>query len=68
MKKRARKNGKQNLSLGQEMLTATALAAFRDESYSLIVRWVEEALKDPELRKKIEYHTRAILKAIAEKI
>ncbi len=50
------------------MIAANSYAALRDESYPLILRWVDETLKDPELRRKIDYYTRKILKAIAEKI
>ncbi|HET6202199.1 MAG TPA: hypothetical protein VFI25_05285 [Planctomycetota bacterium] len=50
------------------IVAGNVVAALRDESYTQISRWVDELQKDPEIRKKIEYHTRQILKAIAAKL
>lgn len=50
------------------MITANAYGALRDESYSIIQRCVEETLKDPELREKIDFYARQIIKAIAAKL
>jgi len=50
------------------MVTVNACSALRDESDGLILQCVEETLKDPELREKIDYHARQILKAIAAKL
>ena len=52
----------------RHMISANSYSALADESYPIILRCVEETLKDPELRKKIDYYTRKILKAIAEKL
>ena len=52
----------------RKVLAGNVIAAFRDESYTQIARWVDELLKDPEVRRKIEYHTREILKAIAARL
>lgn len=49
----------------QELVAGNVIAALRDESDTLIARWVDELLKEPEVRKKIEYHSREIVKAIA---
>jgi len=50
------------------MIAANAYEALRDESYGILHRCVEELLEDPELREKIEYHGRMILRAIAAKL
>ncbi len=57
-----------NGALAREIIATNVITAMKDESYSMVSRWVDELLKDPELRKKIEYHTREIFKAIAEKL
>jgi len=50
------------------MIAANAYEALCDESYGILHRCVEELLEDPELREKIEYHGRMILRAIAAKL
>jgi hypothetical protein len=52
----------------RQTVAGNVVAALRDESDTQISRWVEDLLKDPEIREKIEYHTRQILKAIAPKL
>jgi hypothetical protein len=52
----------------RHMITSPSYAALGDESYGIIQRCVDETLKDPELRRKIEYYARKILKAIAAKL
>lgn len=68
-KKPVRRRRRRRSRIGplQHMTAVNSYAALKDESYPLILRWVDEALKDPELRRKIDYHTRKILKAISEK-
>ena len=51
----------------RRIILSNSYAAFQDESYSVILKCVEESLRDPEFRKKIDYHTREICKAIAER-
>lgn len=66
-----RKNGsakRRKMTVTQQLVSQNVFSAFRDESYAIIVKCVEEAMKDPELREKLEYHTRQMLKAIAEKL
>jgi hypothetical protein len=46
----------------QSLLASNAVSAVKDESDSLVVKIVEELLKDPEVAKKIDFHTRQILK------
>lgn len=62
---RARRNG---ASPFRDILAGNAHCALRDERYALIQRCVEETLKDPELREKIDYYSRQIIKAIAAKL
>ncbi|MGH7150805.1 MAG: hypothetical protein ACREIU_08910 [Planctomycetota bacterium] len=52
----------------RQIVAGNVVAGLRDESYTQISRWVEDLLKDPEIREKIEYHTRQILKAIASRL
>jgi hypothetical protein len=52
----------------RDLITANSHHALEDESYGIIQRCVDETLRDPELREKIEYHARQILKAIAAKL
>jgi hypothetical protein len=52
----------------RDLITANSCHALEDESHGIIQRCVDETLKDPELREKIEYHARQILKAIAAKL
>lgn len=69
MAKKRRRKTRGNGSLPfRDILMANSYAALRDESYGIIQRCVEETLKDPELREKIEYYARQILKAIAAKL
>ena len=72
MKKKARPGRRRARTDGEflfrDIITTNAYGSLRDESYSLIQRCAEETLKDPELREKIDYHARQILKAIAAKL
>jgi hypothetical protein len=52
----------------RDLIYANSYAALRDESYGIIQRAVDDMLKDRELREKIEYHAREILKAIAARL
>ena len=52
----------------RDLISAHSYSALGDESYGIIQRCVDETLKDPELREKIEFHAREILKAIAAKL
>lgn len=67
MKKKSKKNNS-NGSIARDIVFSNVLSAYKDESYTIIVRCIEEALKDPEIKAKIEFHTRAMFKAIAEKL
>jgi hypothetical protein len=66
--KARKKSGPSRILPFRDILVANSYSALRDESYSLIQRCVDETLKDPELREKIEYHARKILQAIASKL
>jgi len=63
-----RRRRRERIGPFRHMISANSYSALADESYPIILRCVEETLKDPELRKKIDYYTRKILKAIAEKL
>jgi len=52
----------------RDMIAGNSYAALRDESCAIIQRCVEETVKDPELREKIDYYARQIIKAIAAKL
>jgi len=65
-KKKRRHSG--NGSIARDVIMSNVYAAYRDESYGIIARCVEETLKDPELKEKITRYARAIFKAIAEKM
>lgn len=65
-RKKKRKAG--NGLLANELIASNVLLAMRDESDTLIARIVDGLMKDSELREKIEFHTRAIFKAIAAKL
>ncbi len=52
----------------RDLITAHSFSALGDESHGIIQRCVDETLKDPELREKIEYYARKILRAIAAKL
>ena len=54
--------------LFRESFMARSDEAYLRWSDALIQRCVEETLKDPELREKIDYHARQIIKAIAAKL
>ena len=67
-RRRGRGNGRSNGHFLEQRIATNTVAAARDESYSIVVGVVEELLKDPEVRKKIRYHTREIFKTLAEKM
>lgn len=52
----------------RDLISVNSVAAMKDESYTMVQRCVEELMRDPELREKIEYHARQIMKAIAAKL
>lgn len=52
----------------QSLLASNAVAAVKDESYALVVKIVDELLKDPDVARKIDFHTRQILRALASKL
>ncbi len=52
----------------RKLIVAHSYSALGDESYGIIQRCVDETLKDPELREKIDRLTREILKAILAKL
>jgi hypothetical protein len=52
----------------RNLITAHSYSALGDESYGIIQRCVDETLRDPELREKIEFYAKKILKAIAAKL
>jgi hypothetical protein len=52
----------------RDLITARSCRALEDESHGIIQRCVDDLLRDPELREKIDYHAREILKAIASKL
>jgi hypothetical protein len=66
--RKTRRRRRPDGALMRPIVAGNVVAALRDESYTQISRWVDELQKDPEIRKKIEYHTRQILKAIAAKL
>lgn len=68
VKGKKRRNGKQNGSVGRRIILRNVVSSFQDQSYTIIDKYVDELLKDPELREKIDYHTKEILRAIAEKL
>lgn len=76
--KRGRKNGARRRAGARKKVpfrspvmdiwTHNAIEATRIESYSISARVVEELLKDPKLRRKLEYLNAQIFKAIAAAI
>lgn len=68
MKPRKKGRGRRRNGPMRDILTANVYSAWRDESYTLIARLVDETLKNPKVREKIEYHTREIMKVIAENL
>lgn len=64
--RKIRRSRRANGALMRQIVAGDVVAALRNESYTR--RWVEDLLKDPEIREKIEYHTRQILKAITAKL
>ena len=67
-RRRRRRSGARAALPLHTMIAANAYGALRDESYGILHRCVEELLRDPELREKIEYYGRKILRAIAAKL
>ena len=51
-----------------DILAHNTLEAARVESYSITSRIVEDLLKDPKLRRKLEYYSAKFWKAIADAI
>ena len=52
----------------QAFVAASAISAVNDESYALVVKIVEDLLKDPEVAEKIGCYTRQIFKTLAKKM
>ena len=67
-RKRRRRRPPRPILSFRDLIAANSYAGLKDESYTLILRCLEETMKDPELREKIEYHSRQILRAIAAKL
>ncbi len=63
-----RKKPARNGAFMRELIAANVYSALRDESYTLIAKLVDETLKDPVLRERIQRLTRALLKGIAERV
>lgn len=61
-------NGRPRAPSLLDIWTHNTLEAARVESYTITTRIVEELLKDPKLRRRLEYHSAQIIKAIAEAI
>jgi hypothetical protein len=68
-KTRKRRRPRRRAPLGlRDLIARDAYGALRDESYSHIQRAVEELLKDPDVREKIDAYARVFLKAILAKL
>jgi len=68
-KKRTQRRASSNERFSfSRIIAGNTVAALQDESYALIQRVVDDLMKDPELREKIEYHAHQIAKAILEKL
>jgi hypothetical protein len=67
-KKPARRRRRAGIDPLRSIIMENTYSAFRDESYSLILRCVEDMLKDPKLRGKIDDYARRIAKSIAAKM
>lgn len=52
----------------QTLVAANAIAAFRDESYTLVAKVVDELMRDPEVARKVDFHARAMIKALVAKM
>ncbi|MBI3269531.1 MAG: hypothetical protein HYZ53_10960 [Planctomycetes bacterium] len=52
----------------RELIAHNVVASMQDESDRLVARIVDELLADPEVAKKIEYHTRQIFKTLADRM
>lgn len=68
MKARKKGRGRRRNGLMKEIVTANVYSAWRDESYTLIARLVDETLRKPKVRERIEALTREIMKVIAENL
>ena len=63
-----RRRGEPGVGHFQAMIATNAVAAVRDESYTLVAKIVDDLLRDPEVARKIEYHTRQIFRLLAAKM
>ena len=67
-KKPVRRPRRADLDPLRRIIAENTYAALRDESYSLILRCVEDILKGPKLRGKIDDYARKIAKSITAKL
>lgn len=68
VKGRRRRSRRRGADHFRDLIAANAILAAKDESYTHVVRIVEELMRDPELAEKIEYYTRQIFRALAAKL